>query len=187
MVCARVLIKTLGLVLSLGLDTFAVAVALGISGLSRRDRLRYGISFALAEGLMPVAGFFVGRVIAGPVGDAAPYAAIVLLLAIGIYTVWEGLTDEPLEDYQPAGLPALLAAALSISLDELAIGLTFGLLGVPIALTVALIAAQACILTYAGTSIGKSVGAVFATRAELVSGAVLIVLSAGLLVQQLVG
>jgi putative Mn2+ efflux pump MntP len=180
-------IKTLGLVLSLGLDTFGVAIALGISGLSRRDRIRYGVAFAVVEGLMPLAGFFVGRVVSGPIGKAAPYAAVVLLLAVGLYTVWEGLTEGPLEDYRPPNLTALLAAALSVSLDELAIGLTFGLLGVPIALTVILIAAQACVLTYLGTLIGKSVGAVFATRAELVSGAVLIVLSAGLLLQQLLG
>jgi hypothetical protein len=32
------IVKTLGLVLSLGFDTIAVAVGLGISGLTRRDR-----------------------------------------------------------------------------------------------------------------------------------------------------
>ncbi|HEY8694282.1 MAG TPA: manganese efflux pump [Chloroflexota bacterium] len=181
------MIKTIGLVLSLGLDTFAVAIGLGLSGLSRRDRLRYGVSFALAEGLMPLAGFFLGRVIAGPVGDIAPYAAVVLLLAVGLYTVWEGLTDDPLEAYRPAKLLTVLAAALSVSLDELAIGLSLGLLGVPILLAVLLIAAQACLLTFIGTAIGRRVSARFATRAELLSGAVLVLLAVALLAQRLLG
>src|SRR5437867_2732261 len=45
------------LVVPLGLDTFAVAAALGISGLPRRDRLRVTLLFTAFETAMPVIGF----------------------------------------------------------------------------------------------------------------------------------
>src|SRR5579859_539656 len=69
----RILI--LPLFLSLGLDTLAVAVGLGISGLDRRDRIRVGMSFALAEGIMPLVGFLLGDTLARVVGSIAGWVA----------------------------------------------------------------------------------------------------------------
>jgi len=42
-------LKLVGLVLPLGLDTFAVAAALGIAGLKGRDRLRVSLLFTAFE------------------------------------------------------------------------------------------------------------------------------------------
>ena len=67
---ASTFVKTFGLVLSLGFDTFAVAVGLGMSGLSRRDQYRYGACFAVAEGCMPLIGFLLGQFVASAVGNS---------------------------------------------------------------------------------------------------------------------
>jgi putative Mn2+ efflux pump MntP len=179
--------KTFVLVLSLGLDTFAVAVGLGISGLPQRDRIRFGLSFALAEGIMPLIGFFVGQVIASALGNLASYLAIALLLAVGIYTLWEALHEEDEREYAAASLPRLLALALSVSLDELAVGFSLGLLHIPIALAVVLIALQALILTYIGTAVGRYIGETVAERAEMLSGIVLTLLAVFLLGEKLIG
>lgn len=58
-------------------------------------------------------------------------------------------------------------------MDELAIGFSMGALGLPISLTVALIAAQAFLLTVIGTAIGHRVGEELAERAETVTELVL--------------
>jgi putative Mn2+ efflux pump MntP len=177
--------KLAALVLSLGADTFAVAVGLGLSGLDRRDRLRVGVSFALAEGLMPLAGFLAGRVVARVIGDVASYAAILLLLAVGLYVLWEA-THEEERDLQPSSGWKLLATALSVSLDELAVGFSLGLLDIPILLAAVLIAVQAFVLTWIGTSLGGAIGERFAERAEVLSGAVLTLLALFLLGEKLV-
>jgi manganese efflux pump family protein len=171
-------------VLSLGLDTFAVAIGLGLSGLDRRDRVRYGVSFAVAEGAMPLVGFLIGGAVFGLADRIAPYVAALLLLGVGLYTLWEALSGEEEGNYSPANLMTLLLTALSVSLDELAVGFSLGLLHVPVVLAIVLIAAQALIITYVGTAIGQAVGERVAQRSELLSGGVLTLLAIGLLIEQ---
>jgi manganese efflux pump family protein len=173
-------------VLSLGFDTFAVAVGLGMSGLSRRDQYYYGASFAVAEGCMPLVGFLLGQLVASAVGQIASYAAVVLLLAVGAYTMWES-AHEAASEYESAGIGSVLLVALSVSLDELAVGFSLGLLHIPILLACALIALQAFTLTLAGTALGTTIGEKVAKRAGLLSGLVLTVLALYLLGEKLVG
>jgi len=49
----------------------------------------------------------------------------------------------------------LVLIALSISLDELAVGFSIGLIGVPVALTILLIAVQAFLFTIIGLTFGS--------------------------------
>jgi putative Mn2+ efflux pump MntP len=174
------------LFLALGLDTFAVAVGLGISGLDRREQLRFGLSFALAEGLMPLAGFGLGQVVAQAAGEIASYAAILLLLAVGVYAIREAFQEEERE-FDGATPWKLIVLAISVSLDELAVGFSLGLLHVPVLLAVLYIAAQAFVVTLIGTALGKRVGEILAERAELVSGLALVGLAFFLLGEKLLG
>lgn len=178
--------KLAGLVLSLGFDTFAVAIGLGLSGLDRRDRLRYGVSFALAEGIMPLVGFLVGQVVSSALGGAASYAAIILLLGVGLYTLWEAFHEEE-RAFEAATAARTLFLALSVSLDELAVGFSLGLLHVPVLIAAVLIAAQAFLLTWLGTTFGSALGEALAERAELLSGAVLSLLALLLLGLKIAG
>src|SRR2546429_3233642 len=69
----RQLLITAGLLLPLALDTFALAAALGVAGLQRRDRLRVSLVFTAFEAGMPIAGLLVGRVAGNLVGEWAGY------------------------------------------------------------------------------------------------------------------
>ena len=57
----RQLLIAAGLLLPLGLDTFALAAALGMAGLDKRDRLRVTLVFTAFEAGMPIAGMLIGR------------------------------------------------------------------------------------------------------------------------------
>src|SRR5438105_507943 len=87
-------VKLAALVLSLGFDTLAVSIGLGLSGLGVRQRVRFGLAFAVAEGGMPLVGFLLGRVVAEAIGSIAGYAAIALLLLVGLYSLREGWEGE---------------------------------------------------------------------------------------------
>jgi hypothetical protein len=83
-----VVAKLIALVLPLGLDTFAVAAALGAVGVSAARRLRISFLFTGFEAGMPLIGLALGAPLGRAIGGSADYVAIGVLLAFGLYT-WE--------------------------------------------------------------------------------------------------
>lgn len=83
---------------------------------------------------MSLVGLALGAPLGHTIGSGAGYVAIGVLLAFGLYTL---LSNEDEEQQQLAllagvgGWPAVMLG-LSISLDELAVGFTFGLLRLPV-------------------------------------------------------
>jgi putative Mn2+ efflux pump MntP len=179
------------LFLSLGLDTLAVAAGLGLSGLPRARWLTVGLTFALFEGMMPIVGLVVGRRLTEVLGGVVGYAAAALLILVGLLAIREALSDD--DDDAEEGIPAdprghrLLLTGLSVSLDELAVGFSLGVLKVPVGPALAYIGLQAFGLTFLGLSTGRRIGARLGERAELVSGSVLTLLGIVLLAGQATG
>ena len=176
------------LILSLGLDTFALSTALGVAPLPARTRLRLALTFATAEGLMPAVGLLLGRPLGDAIGTGAVYIAAVLLIGTGVWLLREGLEDDDDADDEPGreaarimsaamarGWP-LLGIALSVSLDELAMGFSFGVLRVPVVPALGAIALQALVVSVIGQWIGRRVGAALSERAEMAAGVVLCLL-----------
>jgi putative Mn2+ efflux pump MntP len=180
-----VIAKLIALVLPLGLDTFAVSAALGATGIERATRRRVAALFTLFEGGMPLIGVGLGAPLAGAVGGAAAYPAIVVLVGFGLYMVIGADEDEEAVG-RLSGLhgPGVLLLGLSISLDELAIGFTLGLLRLPVALAVALIAGQAVVVTQLGLRIGHRLSERLRESAQRAAGTVLLLLGLVLLLQR---
>ena len=168
------------LILSLGLDTFAVSTAIGIAPMPPGRRLRFAAACAAAEAGMPLVGFLAGRIL-GRLGAVADWLSVALLLGAGLWIVREALGDEDevaeaLERAQQGGV-ALLLVALSVSLDELAVGLALGTLRLPVAPVVLAIGAQALLVSLLGLRLGAALGARIGSRATLVAGGVLCLLA----------
>ena len=83
--------------------------------------------------------------------------------------------------------PGLLVAALSVSLDELAIGFSLGLVRVPVVPALLLIAVQAVVVSQLGFALGARVAESVREGAERLAGVVLIVLAGALLASNLFG
>jgi putative Mn2+ efflux pump MntP len=181
------LLKLLLFVLPLGLDTFAVSAALGLQGLPKRERLRVSLLLTAFEMSMPVVGLLIGRGLGSAIGSIAEYVAAVLLIGLGIYMLME---DEAAEGEKAAGLAsvsglALLGLGLSISLDELAMGFTIGLLHLSLVLAMILIGVQAFAVAQVGLRLGARLGEEASEWAERLAGVALIGLGILILVQQL--
>jgi manganese efflux pump family protein len=183
-----VLLKLVGLIVPLGLDTFAVAAALGIAGLKRQDRIRVSLLFTAFEVGMPLVGFFGGRLVGDVAGNAADYLAILVLIVLGVYMVWPKSEEK---EHHRVGLLrrthglAAIGLGISISLDELAIGFTIGLLRFSIFLVVILIGVQTFIVTQLGLRLGARVGERVREGAERLAGVALTVLGVVLAVEKL--
>ena len=178
-----------GLLLPLALDTFALASALGMAGLEARDRLRVALIFTAFEAGMPIAGMLIGRAAGAFFGAWAGYGAIAFLLLAGALLLRPG-KDEADETRKVRLLSrarglAIIDLGFSISVDELTIGLSAGLLGFSILLTVLWIAAQAFVATQIGLRLGSRIGEEFRERSEWVAGVALIVVALILLALKL--
>jgi len=184
------LVKLIGLVLPLGLDTFAVAAALGISGLRPGDRLRVSALFTAFEMGMPLVGFFGGGLFGRVIGSLADAVAIAIPLTLGAILAWPRAKEREEERIgllaRTRGLAAL-GLGISISLDELAIGFTIGLLRLPIALVVVLIGLQTILVSQAGLRLGARLGEAVREAAERLAGLALAALGLFLAVQKLLG
>ena len=183
------LLKLVGLIVPLGLDTFAVAAALGIAGLQKQDRLRVSLLFTAFEVGMPLVGFFGGRLVGNVAGSAADYLAIGILIALGVYMLWpkrdEGEDERPGLLGRTRGLAAI-GLGISISTDELAIGFTIGLLRFSILLILVLIGIQTFVATQLGIRLGARLGERIREGAERLAGVALGALGLFLLVEKLV-
>lgn len=80
---------------------------------------------------------------------------------------------------------ALVLVGLSVSLDELAMGFSIGLLRLPIALAVVLIGAQAFLAAQLGLRLGSRLGSGVAEIAERLAGFALLALAAFLMASKL--
>lgn len=176
------------LFVSLGLDTLAVAVGLGLSGLARAKWLRVGLVFAVFEGGMPILGILVGKHLSHSAAQWAGYVAAALLILVGGHEIKEQLSDED-EDDKPPSVEGgkLLLTGLSVSLDELAVGFALGVLRVPLGPALAYIAVQAFVVTFIGLAFGERIGKRLGERAELAAGIVLVLLGLALLINQATG
>jgi putative Mn2+ efflux pump MntP len=182
-------LKLIALVLPMGLDTFGVALALGLGGLPARYRTRVALLFAAFETAMPLLGAGLGAPLGRTVGDAADYLAAGLLTAVGLYMLREqGEPKSPLSlslSLARGGVRQALLLGLSVSMDELAIGFGAGLLRLPIVLLAIAVGVQAFVVTHLGLRVGRRVGARWEERSERVAGVALVALGAILLVDRL--
>ncbi len=169
-------LKLVGLIVPLGLDTFAVAAALGLAGLGRDERLRVSLLFTGFEVGMPLVGFLGGRLVGSAIGNAADYVAIVILIGLGIWLLRPQPEEEEAERVRLLGRTHGLAAiglGISISTDELAIGFTIGLLRFSIVLILVLIGIQTFVLTQLGIRLGARLGNRVREGAERLAGVAL--------------
>lgn len=185
------LLLAAGLLLPLGLDTFALSAALGIAGLAKADRLRVSLLFTVFETAMPIIGMLAGQAIGRAIGDWATYGGILFLLVAAGLLLKPGQTEEAEERRlkllaQARGLP-MIYLGISISLDELTVGFSAGLLAIPIALAVAWIGVQAFFVTQAGLRFGDRLGEELRERSEQAAGVALIAVAVILLMLRLKG
>jgi putative Mn2+ efflux pump MntP len=178
--------KLVALVIPLGLDTFAVAAALGALGLSAERRLRIALLFTAFEAAMPLIGLAAGAPLGRAIGSGADYVAVGVLIAFGLYTLLVGgdEDEERLGSLVSLRGPSAVLLGISISLDELAVGFTFGLLRLPIGLVIVLIALQAFVMAQLGLRLGARLNVRLREGAERLAGLALIVLGVVLLLER---
>jgi len=180
-------LKLAALIVPLGLDTFGVAVALGIAGVPPRQRLRIALLLAGFEATMPLIGVALGAPLGHAIGSAADYGAAALILALGAYLLIadDDNDGDRLLSLTSGGVLGALVLGVSVSLDESAIGFSAGLLRLPVLPLVLAVAAQAFLLTQIGLFVGARAGNTLRNATENLAGIALIALGGLLVIERL--
>jgi len=204
-------LQALLFVIPLGLDTFGVSLSLGIRSTSEGKGEKHGVPiwlrtailFSLAEMLMPLVGLLIGYAASSAISNIMHYVGALLLIGIGAWELWsEGReylgkrgrkeTEEE-EEIQTSvtqfrwGQQLLLA--LSISLDELAVGFSLGAITSGKAISPLTLCLLVGLQGFLMTLLGLVLGRVLRTRlkplkewSELLSAVLLVGLGVWLLV-----
>jgi putative Mn2+ efflux pump MntP len=178
-----------------GVDTLAVSAGLGLMGGARLP-WRLVATFALFEGAMPVVGAVAGVVLGERLARAGVLVGAALLAALGVKELLEAWREgresrererEAPGDGEPAAargapesLPALAAAGLSVSLDELAGGFALGAGGLPLSLLLPAFALQAALFTWLGIAAGARLRRLAGRYGEFAAGAAFLAVAAAL-------
>lgn len=155
--------------LALGADSFAVSIGVGVREGERARIWRTGLVFALAEALMPLVGWVIGSQLSRWLGTWMSAIGALLLVGLGLYEWFvdddDDDDDEPREVPPRRGFPLLLAA-LSVSIDELVLGVSLSSLGVSLVTAVVWLFVQAIAGSALGIKFGRVLGRRFAERIE---------------------
>jgi putative Mn2+ efflux pump MntP len=180
----------IALLIPLALDTFVLAAALGLSDLPRRLRLRTSAVLAAFEAGMPLVGVVIGRGLGQAVGQFAEYAAAIVIGLAGVLLLRSGHEDSEQARVRvlahAQGL-AVLFLGISISLDELSIGLSLGLLDIPVPFAVLFLGIQALAAAQLGLWLGGRLAEELSERAERLAGVLLIAIAGALVALEVSG
>ena len=182
----------------LSMDAFAVAVCRGLSlGRPRPgDYLSVALWFGGFQALMPLLGYRLGAEFGRHVDGVDHILACLILCLIGANMIREGLSraqDAPatgkggtakVEATERRGALSLFLLAVATSIDALAVGISFGVMGnVSITKAAALIGVTTAALSSVGLGIGALFGAKSKSKAELAGGVLLVAIGVKILVE----
>jgi putative Mn2+ efflux pump MntP len=170
------------LLLSVGLamDAFSVALVagFGMGNFKLADSLKISGTFGLAHIIMPIAGWFLGSSMLELIQRWDHWIAFLLLAFVGGKMLKEGLDEDAddLDANELLGLGSLLMFTVAVSIDALAVGLSFSVQGLSIWVPSLYMGASTLIFTFVGLNVGNRTGQRFGKRAQVFGGIVLILI-----------
>ena len=161
--CLSVVLVAVGL----AMDAFAVSICKGlaIKGLSWRHAFIIGLWFGGFQALMPVIGYYLGATFSGFITAYDHWVVFAILGLIGANMIREALSDEEEAIDGDIGMRTMILLAIATSIDALAVGLSFSMIGVSVwgpAVVIGLVCAG---LTALGVWLGALLG-----RSDLLGG-----------------
>ena len=182
------MIALLILALALAMDALAVSLVRGSAeGHNPREALKLGVTFGLAQGLMPLVGWLLGVAFADTFRSIDHWVAFALLALLGVRMLHQGVAGEEDAVAQRSGASvlSLLVAAFATSIDAAAAGITLPLFGVAIPAACLVIGITTGVLCTAGYMVGGIISRRAGKWAEIAGGLVLLALGTQILLKHL--
>jgi manganese efflux pump family protein len=150
--------KAFAVAFAVGLDVFAISVAVGVAQLPFDASLRLGVAFAGSEISMQVIGYALGVGAGKILGDVATYMGFVLLAFIGFVMIRKSFRRFSETTFDATRGMGLLLTSLSISLDSLGVGIALPAVAIPLVPLLILVSLTTTVFTFIGLEFGTRLG-----------------------------
>lgn len=178
------------LALGVSMDAFAVSICKGLAmqKATLKAGLTCGVWFGGFQALMPLTGFFLGKLFREAIMAVDHWVAFILLGYIGFNMLKEAFDKEECcgccESEADLSVKTMFVMAVATSIDALAVGISLAMTdGVNIFLAVALIGTFTCAMSTVGVKIGNVFGSRFEKKAQFAGGLILVLLGVKILVE----
>lgn len=173
--------------LALSMDAFAVSVSASIctTAIPLRIGLRAALFFGFFQFAMPIAGWLLGDAFRLMIQGYDHWLAFALLAFVGGKMIYEGLrarNPEACPDPDESRshgimkLDTLFLLSLATSIDALAVGLSYSIIGSPIVLPALVIGITTFTTSFLGIEFGRKLKTVLEEWAEIIGGSVLVLI-----------
>lgn len=177
--------------LALAMDSFTVAIASGL--ILKRVQLRHFLTIAFFFGafqaLMPLMGWAGSLYFHHFIEHYDHWIAFVILVFLGIKMIREGIQGDEEHSFDPTKLVTVLVLAVGVSIDALAVGISFTCIGMDtlaiIAFPLIAIAIASFVMALGGCFIGGLIGNKLKFPVEPIGGIVLVILGIKILCEHL--
>jgi|SRR5215217_6296891 putative Mn2+ efflux pump MntP len=160
---------------TLSLDNFRTAIALGALRLTRRHAVQVALVFGFWDAIAPLVGILGGDYLGQTIGSTADYVGAVVLGAYGLYLLvqaWRTAAPDELDQRW-----ALFGLSLPLSVDNVVAGTSLGLLGYSPWVAPPLFGAITALMTFVGMELGRAAAHFIRLRSDLLTGVALVVMA----------
>ncbi|KEK25501.1 manganese efflux pump MntP [Bacillus gaemokensis] len=158
---------------ALGMDAFSVSLGMGMVTLRMRQIFYIGVTIGVFHIIMPFLGMVLGRLLSEKFGQVATIAGAILLIGLGFYIMYSSILESEETRSTPVGI-SLLVFAFSVSIDSFSVGLSLGIYGAQMVLTIVLFGVVSMILAWSGLLIGRHAKRMLGTYGEVFGGIILV-------------
>lgn len=178
--------------LALAMDSFTVAITAGL--ILKRIQLRHffviAFFFGAFQAIMPLVGWSGSLYFYHFIENFDHWIAFAILVFLGVRMIREGIQDGEEQQFDPTKLATVLVLAIGVSIDALAVGISFTCVGMntlsSIAYPLVAIGVTSFAMAFGGCFIGSLIGSKLKFPVEPIGGAVLVILGVKILLEHLV-
>ena len=177
--------------LALAMDSFTVAITAGL--ILKRIQLRHfliiAFFFGAFQAIMPLAGWSGSLYFYHFIENFDHWIAFAILVFLGVRMIREGIGDDEEQQFDPTKLATVLVLAIGVSIDALAVGISFTCIGMnslsSIVYPLVAIGVTSFAMALGGCFIGSLIGSKLKFPVEPIGGAVLVILGVKILLEHL--
>ena len=177
--------------IALAADSFTVAIAGGLTlkRISMRHFLTIAFFFGLFQAVMPWLGWLGSTYFYRFIEQYDHWIAFAILVFLGVKMIRDGFKDNEEEHFDPTRLTTVLTLAIAVSIDALAVGISFTCIGMnsleQLAFPLFAIGITSFVFALGGCFIGSLIGNKLKFPVEPLGGAVLLILGFKILLEHI--